>query len=106
MREPRPLEPKRYRARVAYVIDGDMIILKDTGTRLRLWGINAADRGLTFRCINQDFEHCRSGVFVGNYRKPKVPCFWRELRTTSAESPPLAPFCSLSPASNPSLFYC
>jgi len=43
--QPRPLEAKRHKAVVDYVIDGDTIILKDTGTRLRLWGINAAEKG-------------------------------------------------------------
>ena len=43
--QPRPLEPKRQRARVSFVIDGDTLILEGVEQRLRLWGINAAEKG-------------------------------------------------------------
>ncbi len=32
-------EPKRYRTRVGYVINGDTIILEDVQANLRLWGV-------------------------------------------------------------------
>lgn len=39
-----PLEPRRYKGRVSFVVDGDTLILTDD-TRLRLWGVDAPEKG-------------------------------------------------------------
>ncbi len=39
-----PLEPKRQRGQVSYVIDGDTLILGGSKTRLRLWGVDAPEK--------------------------------------------------------------
>lgn len=41
----RPLEPSRQFARVEYVIDGDTLILRGRQQRLRLWGVDAPEKG-------------------------------------------------------------
>ncbi len=40
----RPLEPKRHRGQVSYVIDGDTLILSGSKARLRLWGVDAPEK--------------------------------------------------------------
>lgn len=44
MAQPAPLEPVRYSARVAYVIDGDTLALDGVEPRIRLWGVDAPER--------------------------------------------------------------
>ena len=41
--EPEPLDAKQYQAQVAYVIDGDTLILAGNQPRIRLWGVDAAE---------------------------------------------------------------
>jgi endonuclease YncB( thermonuclease family) len=44
LREPRPLEAKRRHATVAYVIDGDTLVLEGVKQPIRLWGVDAAEQ--------------------------------------------------------------
>ncbi|PCI46363.1 MAG: hypothetical protein COB58_11095 [Thalassobium sp.] len=43
--QPRPLEAPRQHGKVAYVIDGDTIILQGVKERIRLWGVDAPEKG-------------------------------------------------------------
>ena len=43
--QPPPLEQKRKYAVVSFVIDGDTIILKGAQPNIRLWGVDAAEKG-------------------------------------------------------------
>ena len=43
--QPVPLEPTRKHGKVAFVIDGDTIILEGVEQRIRLWGVDAAEQG-------------------------------------------------------------
>lgn len=40
-----PLQPNRHDDRVAYVYDGDTVKLEGSKTRIRLWGIDAPEKG-------------------------------------------------------------
>lgn len=40
-----PLEGNRYGARVSYIYDGDTVQLEQNKTRVRLWGIDAPEKG-------------------------------------------------------------
>ncbi|MEL6521042.1 MAG: thermonuclease family protein [Pseudomonadota bacterium] len=40
-----PLEPKRHHGQVAFVIDRDTLILSTREHRLRLWGVDAPEKG-------------------------------------------------------------
>ena len=54
---PGPLEPDRRAGTVSYVIDGDTIILEGVETRLRLWGIDAPERG------EDGYEEARNALY-------------------------------------------
>ncbi len=43
--KPKPLEPERKFARVAFVIDGDTLKLEGIKPRIRLWGVDAPEKG-------------------------------------------------------------
>ena len=54
----RPLEPVKYSGRVAYVIDGDTLILSGSKLRLRLWGVDAPEKNA------QGFQRARNALIA------------------------------------------